>query len=212
MSFILDALRKSESERQRSAVPGIAHAPLAVPRQSLPGWALAVMALLGASVVAMAGAWWLGRPEAPAPDATFAEAPAAGPPPQARAPAPQPAPSQPAATRPAPAPVSSPLRTAAAAARPTPRPGPTEEPASPPPVRIIEGPLPSAAELEARGVALPDLNLELHAYSESNRYVFINGKMYREGDTLREGPEVVAIQPRGVVLRHDGTDFLLTQQ
>src|SRR5690606_2681938 len=59
VSFILDALRKSESERQRSQVPGIAHVPLAVARPTLPVWAIAVMAVLGASAVAMAGAWWL---------------------------------------------------------------------------------------------------------------------------------------------------------
>ncbi|HEY8520375.1 MAG TPA: general secretion pathway protein GspB [Gammaproteobacteria bacterium] len=207
MSFILDALRKSESERQRTAVPGIAHAPLAVPRQSLPGWAVAVIALLGASVVAMAGAWWLARPARPAAGPALAETPAPG---QTQA-APIPEPTRPPAARLAPPPAPSPLRTAAAAARPTPRPAPAEERQSPPPVRI-EGPLPSAAELRARGVTLPELRLELHAYSDTNRYVFINGKMYREGDTLSEGPEVVAIQPRGVVLRHDRTDFLLTQE
>lgn len=57
MSFILDALRKSESERQQDARPSIARIPIAVPRHSLPTWAVATMAALGLGVVVLAGAW-----------------------------------------------------------------------------------------------------------------------------------------------------------
>ena len=35
MSFILDALRKSEHERQRTSAPGLSHVPLATPLLSL---------------------------------------------------------------------------------------------------------------------------------------------------------------------------------
>ena len=57
-SFILDAFRKSEHERQRSTVPGLAQVPLATPQPQLPRWAVIVMGVLAAVVVALGGAWW----------------------------------------------------------------------------------------------------------------------------------------------------------
>ncbi len=59
MSFILDALRKSEHERQRSAVPGLSQVPLAAPQPQMPRWALGVLGVLIAAVVVLGGAWWL---------------------------------------------------------------------------------------------------------------------------------------------------------
>ena len=58
MSFILDALRKSEHDRQRSAVPGLSQVPLATPRPQMPRWALAVIGVLVAAVLLLGGAWW----------------------------------------------------------------------------------------------------------------------------------------------------------
>ena len=69
MSFILDALRKSESERQQAAAPSIARIPSAVPQHGLPTWAIATMGALGVGVVALAVAWVVtltGAPRAPA--------------------------------------------------------------------------------------------------------------------------------------------------
>ena len=57
MSFILDALRKSESERQQDSKPSIARIPSAVPQHGLPRWAVATMAALGLGIVVLAGAW-----------------------------------------------------------------------------------------------------------------------------------------------------------
>jgi general secretion pathway protein B len=58
MSFILDALRKSESERQREIAPSLAHAPLAGVRRETPGWVWLVIALLSLALVASGAAWW----------------------------------------------------------------------------------------------------------------------------------------------------------
>lgn len=58
MSFILDALRKSESERQRDAGLAIARVPLARPRQGVPVWIWIALAGLAATVLALAGGWW----------------------------------------------------------------------------------------------------------------------------------------------------------
>jgi len=46
MSFILDALKKSENERQRQAGPSLADIPIRRPRSDRPWWAVAVAALL----------------------------------------------------------------------------------------------------------------------------------------------------------------------
>ena len=50
--------------------------------------------------------------------------------------------------------------------------------------------------------ALPPLEINVHAYSQSSdqRMVIINMKTYGEGDRLREGPVIDAITPTGVVL------------
>ncbi|HET7608829.1 MAG TPA: general secretion pathway protein GspB, partial [Gammaproteobacteria bacterium] len=74
--------------------------------------------------------------------------------------------------------------------------------------------LPSVAMLAAEGIAVPPLHLELHAFSPQprDRFVFINGRKYVEGDRLVEGPMLVAIQPTGAVLTHAGRRFVLVQE
>jgi general secretion pathway protein B len=46
MSFILDALKKSESDRQRKNGPALFEVKVAPPRTHLPAWAIAIAALL----------------------------------------------------------------------------------------------------------------------------------------------------------------------
>jgi general secretion pathway protein B len=90
-----------------------------------------------------------------------------------------------------------------------------------PPAAALEEPaaadeptLPSAAALTAEGIALPDLRLELHAYSPrpAERFVFITGSKYLEGATLAEGPRLLTIRPNGAVLVYLGHRFLLAPQ
>src|SRR5262245_63666724 len=81
MSFILDALRKSEHERQRTATPGIANVPFGAPRKVLPVWAVALMVVLGLAVLGLGGAWLRSEWSAGARQARATaptEAPAAG--------------------------------------------------------------------------------------------------------------------------------------
>lgn len=215
MSFILDALRKSEHERQRSALPGLSQVPQATPVAHLPRWALVVIGVLAVSVLALGGAWWQST-RAPA-DSTVAAAPTV----QRRVelppapPAPELRPS--ATTRtPSQTTLSPPSQTALAAAA-TPSPEATEPsfaaPSSQQPA-ADSAMLPSAAALAARGIALPPLRLELHAFSEQprDRFVFINGRKYVEGERLIEGPQLVSIEPRGAVLSHGGQRFRLVQE
>jgi len=53
MSFILDALRKSEHQRQRQTGPGLAELPVAPPRPRSNVWATAAIALLLVNLVAI---------------------------------------------------------------------------------------------------------------------------------------------------------------
>jgi general secretion pathway protein B len=71
---------------------------------------------------------------------------------------------------------------------------------------------PSIQEVRASGLSsLPDLHLDIHVYGEEpkDRFVFINMAKSREGSQLAEGPTVREITPDGVLLEHQGQSFLL---
>ena len=71
MSFILDALKKSESERQRQAGPALLEMRIVRPARRLPIWALVVGVLLIISVGVLA---WLAWRPAPAPATAMTQA------------------------------------------------------------------------------------------------------------------------------------------
>jgi general secretion pathway protein B len=56
----------------------------------------------------------------------------------------------------------------------------------------------------------PVFNVDVHAYNSDpqRRFVLINGKHYREGDTLAEGPRIAAIVPEGIVFDWQGQRVL----
>lgn len=88
MSFILDALKKSEADRQRQSGPALFEVKVAPPRRRLPLWAVAITLLLLINVGVVL--WILMRHPARAANETAAVAaapsPAAAPPPAASAP------------------------------------------------------------------------------------------------------------------------------
>jgi general secretion pathway protein B len=238
MSFILDALRKSEHERQRSATPGIANVPFGAPRKVLPVWAVGLIVVLGVAVLALGGAYL--RSEWPAGvrqarSTSAADAPVTPPvsasrPPTAERPAPgSERPSQLAErslaresrsiapqTQTAPRGTSASPSSSTLVAPPSASAERADEPRLP---RAAEpagrgGPvLPSAASLEAEGIAVPKLDLQLVAFYDApaDRYVFINNAKYHEGATLAEGPRVVSITNNGAVMYYLGREFMLTQ-
>ena len=66
MSFILDALKKSETDRQRQTSPALFEVKVAAPRRRLPIWGIAVGALLAVNIAFLI--WYgLRSPAAPAP-------------------------------------------------------------------------------------------------------------------------------------------------
>ena len=213
MSFILDALKKSENSRLRQDHPAIFDAQAAaVRRQGLPRWGIALMVLLGLNLLILAYALW--RPSEPPaavptvqPESTTASAAAhtAAAPAQSR-----PAQSRPALSAPALAgpPSAAPTRSMAAPPSDVRR-------STPPafPVSSEESPtLPSRDDLLAAGAAIPEANLNMHVYDASPalRFVLLNGQRLREGEVSREGLRVEQILPSGVLLSTGGTSFMLS--
>ncbi|HPF25649.1 MAG: general secretion pathway protein GspB [Steroidobacteraceae bacterium] len=58
MSIILDALKKSENDRQRQSAPGMFEVKVAPPRARFPVWAVGFGVLLGMSLLAFVGLLW----------------------------------------------------------------------------------------------------------------------------------------------------------
>jgi general secretion pathway protein B len=224
MSFILDALKKSEAERQRQAGPALLEMRVLPPQRRLPLWAIAVGLLLIVNVLVLG--WFALRRE---------PAPAAAPPPPAvaavsAAAAPAALPNATPNTAPVMVPplvntdadtgggaesAAAPAgRSAAAAAAESDNPAdnaPAEN-SAPGTVSIARGPaLQNYSELNGK---LPELRLDLHVYAANpaERYAFINMHKVREGEVTPEGVRVMEITNDGVVLDYRGTEFLLGHQ
>lgn len=196
MSFILDALRKSENERQQSEVPSISDVPAVVHSTRLPTWAVASIAALSATILLLGWAWWHSTDGG---EVAVADGGSIG----LR-------PGTPAVSRPA---TSGAVRNLAwepvAASRPAAASPASRAVAATP--TIVFGP-PTMMELIVAGSILPELALELHVYSAtaSERFVRINSASYREGAVLAEGPRVLSITAEGVILDYRDQSFLLS--
>lgn len=209
MSFILDAIKKSEAERLRKDAPGIANIAQSDGKKSSSKWMWLVLILLAINLVAVVGLIFIARPE-PAPvqaPITTGEAsqnetlPAFSEPEVEVEPEP-------------PIPVQSEPELVAAEL-----PARAPETSSAPVVTSQNGTvydgLESFNELRAKGqLALTDLHLDIHVYSgqPADRFVFVNMSKYKEGATLSEGPVVREITTDGVILNYRGTTFLLPRE
>jgi general secretion pathway protein B len=203
MSFILDALKKSESERQRQQGPGLMDSGSASRKRRLPAWAIIICVLLGINVLILAV--MLLRQQTPA-------APPAAPAQAAVAPRPQPAshfsPLDNAPVYAPEIPVDEPDAGASSAA-PDPTPAPRER------AEQDDELLPEISQVTlSGGQALPDLHLDVHVYATraADRFVYINMRKYREGAVLPEGITLERIRRDGVVLNYQGLRFLLPRQ
>ena len=209
MSFILDALKKSESERKRQDSPGIASIPESSQPKPAAKWPWVVTGLLAVNLVVLGTI--VMKPEAPVEPASDASV----------APEPDPEP----ATVPESQPVTEARETttrraetpvAAAVEMPAPEPEvETVAAVTPEPLPTITEGLPTLRELQAAGqLQLPEMHLDIHVYSgqPADRFVFVNMSKYTEGSTLNEGPSITDITPDGVVLDYFGTRFLLPRE
>ena len=221
MSFILDALKKAEAERQRQTVPTLLEVRVTQPRRRFPLWTIVIGALLAINIVVLI-AFVLRRPAAAtAPPSALASAPIAATP----VPIPAPAPLAPAA-----APIPLPPAAAPTLAAPiAPAAPPTSDESGSQNPADFEPALPANSANSANSAGadrhseppslseiggMPDLRLDLHVYAvrSADRYALINMHRVHEGDVLPEGPRVVAIDRDGVELSYRGTAFMLHPQ
>jgi general secretion pathway protein B len=240
MSFILDALKKSESDRQRRSGPALFEVKVAPPRTRLPAWAIAIACLLavnlgivvwmvlrrpaheGAAVAlppaaaATAAALPPAAAAPPSAAATVAPATVVAAPPAAAAPAPAAAAPGPAAPGPAQGAASLP-----AAGEPNPEDyAPAEEPPAGGPLgghvrRGTASGVPLYQDATAApGTQLPQLRLDLHVFASrpQDRFVMINMHKLHEGESLPEGVRVDSITPEGAVMSYNGQKFLLPRE
>ncbi|MCJ0763496.1 general secretion pathway protein GspB [Variovorax terrae] len=238
MSYILDALKRADAERERGTVPGLHAQPAALPahdpaqgrRQPLLWVGLAV-ALLMLGLLA----WRLVLAPAPTPSPAAPTAPRV-----AAAPA---APLQiPAAPRPAPAPMPEPVVAAPAAPTPSPNAVPAPAPAVPavasPSAKPAASPAPAREPAQAADTAaakakpaaapapriyapdelppdirgqLPALAISGSVYSENpqSRMLIINGQVLHEGERPAADLVLEQIGPKAAVLSFRGYRYSL---
>ena len=215
MSFILDALKKSENDRQEQAETEFATVPTSPDAPAVPRWLWVLGGLLTINVVVVLGlvlrpdsqpytsspiTMPASEPAAAAAEdnATFSNQVA-----EARK-------NQPDRSEPEPIPSPETSRPAQSTIRTRPTPVPVDNlPTS------IGAALPSLMELRADGtLQLPELHVDIHVYSDvpAERFVFINMDKHREDSRIDEGPVVREITPDGVILEYQGRVFLLPRE
>jgi general secretion pathway protein B len=257
MSFILDALKKSENDRQRQTTPGLFEVKVAPPKARFPIWAVGLGLLLGINLLVLVGLLVRdGRAERN-PAQAVADAPA------------QSASNVGSSTQLPSAPASTPGQTQVATVTVTvptsvtpnvtvtPGSAPSsvvpedmggvvarsaapplveepvlsdqDEPIAPDfnpadyapavaPSTATQGAQAAANRLPSRddvvtggGPAIPAMRLDLHVYAANpaERFVFINMRKLREGESLPDGTRIESITPTGAVVSYRGTRFTL---
>ena len=233
MSYILDALKRSERERrgQAPAKDPLLEGTAASPAPSRPLWPVLLGLALLANAGVLAGYLLLREPASPPPPRAAAPSPppAAQPPPRQAAPpethkAPSPPPTEapaeppqppsaaasPDPPRPAGPAAAQPARQqtaaqSAPAAEPSPRPAPAS-PSAP-----WES-LPYLEELPAEfRSSVPEMTVDVHVFTDdpARRFILLDLRRYREGDQLPSGARLLHITPEGIALAWQGRRFRL---
>ena len=211
MSFILDALKKSESERLRKDSPGFSDVPDSAREKSATHWIWIIVVMVGINITVLTVMYM--KPDSVRDPLT------ARPPVAAMSEAPQEAgfAEVVAETKRSQPPVSGatadpatrlPVAAAPQIAATTTSIGSTDP-------SVITEPVATFNDLRAQGVLrLPDMHLDIHVYSSEpeDRFVFVNMSKYKERATLDEGPVVREITPDGVILEYLGKGFLLPRE
>jgi general secretion pathway protein B len=228
MSFILDALRKSENSRLRQEHPAMFDARAVASRRPFPVWAVALGLLLGLNLLVVL--FVLLRQERKVVDAVADKVAVT-----ASSTAPVAAAAAALDTPPAAATASVARADVAPPALPTA--SPAAAPATSVPLPSARRPVPGTVtrdttvdgrafdaatprapsrapsrtrdDLLAGGDAVPEAALSLHVYDPdpAARFILLNGQRLREGDMAGNGLRVLDIVPDGVVLDHRGNTF-----
>ena len=220
MSYILDALRRADAERERERgnVPGLHTQPAPVPHADdgragrAPAW---VWPAAGVAVAAITALAWLALGRDAAPPERLAQVPVA----------PQIVPTQPLPAA-LPAPVTAPAAVQSASAAPTLRPAAAAPPRKPAAV-VAAAPAkpPRAASATATATTTPEPRLykptelpddvrkevlalvvggAMYSQTPANRMLIVNGQLFHEGDTLAPGLTLEQIRLKSAVLKLKG--------
>ena len=235
MSYILDALRRADAERERGSVPGIHAQPAMLgdadsdaPQRSRP-W---LWPTLGFGLVLLAlPLWWFLGNDSPRPGATpVAAAPipvsALPPPPRGVAPVPAAVPAP--ALAPAPAPLPAPTTLADAPRKPAPKvalAAAARPPAaaSKPPARAVVAAAAVPAPAEPRIYQLSELPDEIrrelptlavggamYSQNPANRLLIVKRQTFHEGDKLAPNLSLEQIRLKSAVLEYKGYRYGIT--
>lgn len=217
MSYLLDALRKAERERNLGRVPDLglqSNEALSSTGKSLPAWALAAVgALVALNLLVLAVFWWSTGQREHAPIS----------PPETRADKVAAAPETPKSVN-KPVPPAAVVEKSPDTAQP-----PAGEPAADEfadygsddatefdyddaPAVSNESAIPEYRALPPKQRAqVPDLHVNGHLYSSipGRSFVLINGRRYHEGQRLAEGPAVVLVDKAGAIFKYGDIRFRL---
>jgi general secretion pathway protein B len=216
MSYILDALKRADAQRERGQVPGLNAQPVSVaPAPGAPsrvGWWVGLVC--GLTAVAAGGLYWHSDSTQAAPAPVVAAAPAA-----AISPAPAPLPAA------VPAPLPS-VKSVPPTPPPTAQP-PVTQPAPPPTAPVFKPVPPQRREAASAAAAsavpalselpedirrtVPKLVVSGSVYSSNpaQRMLIVNGQVLNEGSTLAPDLVLERIGAKSAVLSLRGTRFRL---
>ena len=212
MSFILDALKKSESERQQQAGAEFSDVPSGSGEAPSFKWLWLLAIILLVNLVVLLGI--LFRPDSSSDKPSLPSEPVES---VEQAPAQQARAEPTFEDRVAEVKRAQPA-TQAAASTPVAE-DPLEE--SGPATAVQNQPeatssyLKTIDELRLEGaLQLNELHLDIHVYADepAERFVFINMNKHTENSRLAEGPVVKEITTDGVILEHQGLTFLLPRE
>ncbi len=221
MSYILDALRKADAERDRGNVPGIHAQPSfggAIPTRTPPATTPWLWLAAGALAVLIVGAlaWYLIGPMRSAGEAA---APASRPQPIATAPAPATVAAAAVTTPPVQATAPNP-EAAPAVRKPRPTPTPPSPSPSPNPVTAAADAKPTASGEKVYTLAelpddirrqLPAVNVGGSMYSPkaADRVLIVNGQVLHEGDRIAPELTLQQIRMKAAVLSFKGYRYTI---
>ena len=212
MSFILDALKKSENDRQEQGSAEFSSVPASSGNKGPARWLWLLAALLAVNFAVLIGILLK-------PDAAIESEPvtaATEPPVDATA-----SPVAEVSTsfeeqvadaiedRPVTMPAAQTTRDNTVATAITPAPQTVAQ------LATRSANIPTIDQLRLDGsLQLDELHLDIHVYSDdpAERFVFINMDKHREDSRIDEGPVVREITPDGVILEHQGRRFLLPRE
>jgi len=214
MSFILDALRKSETERQQQTGPGLANVQYRSLRTGKSIWVPLLVIVLAINAAILA--WVMNTDslnssqgvELSRPDATSASVKGG----EIRSLSEEAIDDQYPVTEPVP------VQNANSG-----WPDPDIQQLSTDPsfnsdsteTETIQDGLPSLQQLLLAGeLSVLPMHLDIHVYSKATaeRFIFINMKKYKQGENLAEGPSVEEITSTGAILSYQGKRFTLDRE